>query len=143
MNRHTDFTLKGVSTLKLGLEFKPDPSLAVRFGYNYVSPMYDKGGYKDSGLNSDGSYYASATDYTNWKSTNRITCGLGYTVNKFSFDLAYQYSSTTGDFYPFTNGLTATATDSNNQQYTISNNCSATKVNNKRHQVLFTLGYRF
>ena len=47
MNRHTEQTLKGVSTVKLGLEFKPDPTIAVRFGYNYVSPMYKKDGFKN------------------------------------------------------------------------------------------------
>lgn len=46
-NQHTKNTLKGVSTIKAGLEFKPDPSLAVRLGFNYVAPMYDKLGVKD------------------------------------------------------------------------------------------------
>jgi len=34
MNQHTKNTLKGVSTLKVGAEFKPDPALAVRLGFN-------------------------------------------------------------------------------------------------------------
>lgn len=52
MNRHTENTLKGVSTFKLGLEIKPDDNLAVRVGYNYVSPIYKKNAYKDSSVNS-------------------------------------------------------------------------------------------
>ena len=87
--------------MKLGLEYKPDPDIDVRFGYNYVSPMYKSEGFKDGSLQSNGSYYASATDYTNWKATNRITCGVGYTTGKFNLDLAYQYSATNGDFSPF------------------------------------------
>ena len=34
MNAHTERTLKGVHTLKLGAEFKPLPTLALRAGYN-------------------------------------------------------------------------------------------------------------
>lgn len=138
MNRHTENTLKGVSTLKLGLEFKPDPSIAVRFGYNYVSPMYNSDGYKDGTLSSAGSYYSSATDYTNWKATNRITCGLGYNVGNFNFDIAYQYSVTDGDFHPFMNYY-----ENNTTSSTEDNVANAVSVSNKRHQVLVTLGYRF
>ncbi len=135
MNSHTKNTLKGVSTLKLGLEMKPDENLAIRFGYNYTSPMYEEDGYKDTYLNSPGSYYSSATDYTNWKATNRITCGIGYTMNKFSFDLAYQYSVQDGRFHAFTEYFS--------DKPGMSNYCEAVDVSNKRHQLLLTLGYHF
>ena len=131
MNRHTEQTLKGVSTFKIGAEFKPDSKLAIRVGYNYVSPMYNEAGYKDVTVNSPGTYYTSSTDYTNWKATNRFTCGVGYNVGKLSLDLAYQYSSQSGDFSPFTS------------YYAYDNICNAVKVDNKRHQLLFTLGYHF
>ena len=136
MNDHTDRTLKGVSTLKLGLEYKPAPEIAVRFGYNYVSPMYKEEGFKDGTLNSDGSYYSSATDYTNWKSTNRITCGIGYNVGNMNLDVAYQYSSTNGEFSPFMNYF-------DNNDKSEDNVCDAVNVSNKRHQLLFTIGYKF
>ena len=136
MNDHTKQTLKGVSTLKVGLEYKPDPAIAVRFGYNYVSPMYKKEGFKDGTLQSNGSYYSSATDYTNWKATNRITCGLGYATGQFNVDLAYQYNSTSGEFSPFMNYWDENYPDEDNV-------CNPVNVNNKRHQVLLTLGYKF
>jgi len=136
MNRHTQETLKGVSTLKLGLEYKPDPSLAIRFGYNYVSPMYSKDGYKDVSISSPGTYVTSQSDYTNWKSTNRITCGLGYTFDKFSVDLAYQYSMQKGDFNPFADRLSNVASEYDNK-------ADVVKVKNNRHQVLLTLGLTF
>jgi len=136
MNRHTEETLKGVATLKLGAEFRPDPALAVRLGYNYVSPMYNKDGFKDGTLQTDGSYYSSATDYTNWKSTNRITCGLGTRVGSMNIDLAYQYSSTNGEFSPFMSYV-------DNETPADDNIANSVKVNNKRHQVLLTLGYTF
>lgn len=138
MNRHTGNTLKGVNTLKVGFEIKPDDKFAIRLGYNYVSPMYKKTGYKDVTIDSPGSYYSSQTDYTNWEETNRITCGLGYSSGKLSLDLAYQYSVQRGYFSPFTNYY---ASEQDSPQY--DNICDALKINNKRHQLLFTLGYHF
>lgn len=136
MNNHTEETLKGVSTLKLGLEYKPVAELALRVGYNYVSPMYNENGFKDGSVWSAGSYYASQTDYTNWKSTNRFTLGAGYNMGPLSLDLAYQYSATNGNFYPFMSYV-------DHQDAAEDNIAGAVKVNDKHHQVLFTIGYRF
>jgi hypothetical protein len=137
MNRHTENTLKGVSTLKLGAEYKVTDQLALRVGYNYLSPMFNKDGYRDGSISSPGSAYATSTDYTNWESTNRFTFGLGYTVKKFFVDLAYQYSQTDGKFYPFMSYYSDAASPS------ASNIADAVNVSNKRHQALLTLGYRF
>ena len=137
MNEHTERTLKGVSTVKIGMEYKPDAAIALRLGYNYVSPMYNKNGFKDFTVDSPGTYYSSSTDYTNWRSTNRITCGVGYTVNKFSFDLAYQYSVQSGDFHPFTDFGSLDSPVGERNIGTVS------EVDFKRHQLLLTLGYAF
>ena len=137
-NQHTKNTLKGVSTIKAGLEFKPDPSLAVRLGFNYVAPMYDKLGVKDVTLDSYGVFYQSQSDFTNWEDTYRITAGLGYNIDKFSIDLAYQYSTTNGNFSPFYD-----CADNINSESLTNNNFDVCKVSNKRHQLMLTLGYRF
>ena len=129
MKRNTEKSLKGVHTLKAGLEFKPDPALAVRFGANYISAAYDKNGVRDMTIDSPGVMYSSTTDYTNWKDTYRITCGLGYKSGGFNVDLAYQYSATNGEFHPF-------------QPYA-GGQAGALDVSQKRHQVLLTLGYTF
>lgn len=136
MNSHTEKTLKGVHTLKLGAEYKPAKDVALRIGYNYVSSMYDKNGFKDGTLDTHGSYISSATDYTNWEDTHRLTLGAGYTYEKFNFSLAYQYSATNGTFYPF-----GEIRDS--QDATLYNKADGVKVTNKRHQLLLTLGYTF
>ena len=104
--------------------------MAVRFGYNYQSSAYEENGVRDMMLDSPGVSYASTTDYVNWKDTHRITCGLGYKTNGWNFDLAYQYNTTSGDFYPM-------------QMYDAGQNLGVRKVYNKRHQVLLTLGYTF
>ena len=150
MNRHTRETLKAVSTLKIGAEAKVMPNLAVRAGYNYVSPMFKKEGYKDGNIDSYGSNYSSATDYTNWEATNRYTVGIGYTLGKMSFDLAYQYAQTNGKFHPFADSYldyTYPGKDSNGNDVTMTesldNYANAVKVSNKRNQLLLTLTYRF
>lgn len=136
MNRHTEQTLKGVYTLKLGAELKPIPEMAVRLGYNYVSPMYNEDGFKDGTLQSEGSYYSTATDFTNWKATNRITCGLGYQLDDINLAIAYQYTTQKGEFMPFMNYV-------DNDFAADDNLCNTVEVKNNRHQVLFTVGYTF
>ena len=136
MNNHTERTLKGVHTLKLGAEYKPVKDVALRIGYNYVSPMYQKDGFKDGSLDSYGSYVASATDYTNWEDTHRFTLGAGYTYEKFNISLAYQYSTTKGKFYPFMSYTDNYVRDCDNVVDGVS-------VKNNRHQLLLTLGYTF
>ena len=136
MKQNIKNSLKGVHTVKVGMEFKPEKNFAVRLGYNYQAAMYNKNGFKDGSLESYGTYYASTTDYTNWKDTHRFTAGVGYNYGKFSFDLAYQYSQTNGDFYPFMSYV-------DNSEPKFDNVCDAVKVSNKRNQLLFTVGYKF
>ena len=136
MNRHTEQTLKGVATLKVGAELKPDAAMAVRLGYNYQSPMYEESGFKDGTIASQGSYISSATDYTNWKATHRITCGIGYSFGPLNLSAAYQYSVTNGDFMPFMNYLDNTTPADDNVAKSVS-------LSNKRHQIMATIGYSF
>ncbi|MBP3776363.1 MAG: hemin receptor [Prevotella sp.] len=144
MKRHTENTLKGVSTLKLGAEFKADKSLAIRIGYNYVSPMYQENGVRDQTLQSPGVYYASTTHYINWKDTHRITAGVGFSFDKFRLDLAYQYSMRKGDFYPFMKDYSAAFIDEDtNQTMTLNNHCDAVSVKDNRHQIQCSLTYSF
>lgn len=135
MKDNTEQSLKGVSTLKVGLEFKPVPTLSLRAGYNYISPAYNKNGIRDMTLDSYGVKYASTSDYVNWDSTNRFTCGLGCKIGNLNLDLAYQYSVTDGDFYPMQPDIFKTAD--------IKGDVQSASVSNKRHQVLLTLGYTF
>ena len=143
MNRHTSETLKGVVQLKLGAEVKVDKNFAVRFGYNYASPMYKESGSKDFDIDSYGTNCASATDFTNWKATNRLTCGIGYRYNNFNVDLAYQYSVRKGTFSPFQAawGDYYDGDVDNPEQIDITP--TTVEVSNKRHQLLLTLGYTF
>lgn len=136
MNDDTRANLKGVSTLKVGAEWKPISMLAVRLGYNYVSPMFRDGAFRDQSIDSNGVYTATSSDYTNWKAINRITCGLGFNYQNLSIDVAYQYSAQKGDFFPF-----MSYKDPDDSAYdNIAQGCS---VKNNRHQLLMTVGYKF
>ena len=149
MKRHTEQSLKGVSTLKLGVEYKPDPNLAFRVGYNYMSPIYQTTAMRDQTLDAPGVYYASTTDYTNWKDTHRFTLGVGFTFDQFRFDLAYQYQTRDGEFYPFMKQYAASYDefDENGNTtgniITLTNQCDPVKVKDNRHQLLCSLTYTF
>ena len=132
MNHHTENTLQAVSTLKLGAEMKPEDNLAVRLGFNYVSPMYKDNAVKDGDVNSVGNAL-TGTAFTNWDATYRITAGVGYRFDRFNVDIAYQYSTTDGTFSPYF--------DWNDKDYP--NAPQTCKVSDKRHQLMMTLGYTF
>ena len=144
MKRLTQNTLRGVSTLKLGIELKAGPKVSLRAGYNYVSPMYKESGVRDQTIDSPGTYMASTTDYTNWKATNRLTAGVGFNIDKLRLDFAYQYQMRSGDFYPYMNGLSAQyISDNTGKTETLRNECSAVNVKDNRHQLQCTLSYSF
>lgn len=115
-------TLKAQHTIKVGAEFKPTSSLALRLGYNYLTSAYDKSGYKTI------LYYepATDTDFTNWGGINRITAGFGFNWKGGYLDLAYQFQSQKGDFYAFDDaGL------------------KPTTIKDNRSQLIATIGFRF
>jgi len=138
MKRNTEDVLKGVSTIRVGMELKPIDALALRLGYNYVTPMMNKNGERDMTLNSPGVMYASTADYTNWQETNRVTAGVGYKSGGFTVDLAYQFNQTEGTFYPFQSSVTF-----NGDDFTERNIGTGAITKFRRHQLLLTLGYTF
>ena len=137
MNNHTEDALRGQHTLKLGVEAKITDHFSLRAGYNYLSALFKDLAEKNGSLKSPGTYYASSTSYVNWKDTNRFTFGLGWNIWRFNIDLAYQYSQQSGTFYPFMNYYDGPGTSVED------NIANPTKVNNKQHQLLLTMGYKF
>ena len=66
------------------------------------------------------------TDYANLKSTQNITCGLGYRGDSFYADAALLYSRQKADFYPFEDP-----------------NLKATQLNSNLLKAMVTVGVRF
>jgi len=134
--------LKGVNTLRLGAEIKLVPEFAVRAGYNYSSAVFENDALKGLPYNS----IHTDTDFSNEKSINNFTLGLGYRIGNFYADIAYQYSVYKEDFYPFVRGFYGLDLDNkipNKGEILSDMNLIKTKVNNDRQQVLLTLGFRF
>jgi hypothetical protein len=126
--------LKGVHTVRAGLEYKPVSAFALRLGYNYSTTAYKDNAMKwlpQNSLNTD-------TDFANTKAMQTVTAGLGYRGKMFYMDLAYKLNAYKADFYPFFNELAA-----NGGQTMYDVTPAATEVSNLRHQVLLTLGIRF
>lgn len=108
------------STLRLGAEFRVTPQFSVRAGYSYVSSPV-----KSSVADNMETVYTTGTrpQYVVDKSTNYVTCGLGYRYQKFYIDAAYVWKHRTSDYHAYTPDPAnpnipspqATITDSNSQ----------------------------
>lgn len=124
-------SLKGVHTFRIGMESKLMPALSLRAGYNFRSaPMYDDS-LKNFPFTDE---TRTDAEYMNLKSQQAVTVGLGYRGKLFYADLAYKYDFYKADFYNFGSFYDF-----------VSDGISlpATKVDNERHQLLFTLGVNF
>jgi len=119
--------MKGVSTLRLGAEYKPIPAFSLRAGYNYSTAAYKEDAIKALPANS----INTDTDFANSKSMSTFTLGIGYRFSSFYADLAYKFDTYKSDFYPFYNDIDGPVTP------------PATEVTNTRSKVLLTLGMRF
>lgn len=120
--------LKGVSTFRIGAEYKPIPEFAIRAGYNFRSTLFEDNAYKDL------PYYSieTDTDYANTKQRHTISLGVGYRGKVVYADIAYKYDTFKSDMYPYVN------LDGN----TIYPG-TATKLTSNRSQALLTIGARF
>ena len=134
LKNEADRHMKGVSTIKLGLEYMVDPHVALRVGYNYVSSPYNKSAYRNQFINSASLDYTTTTDYMNLSEINRFTCGIGLTFGKFYADAAYMYQNQHGDFYAFN-------TQMNNPS--AHNDCPSSRIKLDRSKFMLTIGYRF
>ena len=112
--------LKGVHTLRLGMEARLAPQFSLRAGYNYSSSAFKKDTYRIL------STYGTQTEYNNTLDQNTFTFGLGYRGSVVYADLAYKYDMYKSNFYPFDDI-----------------DLPATKVDNSRQQLLFTFGAQF
>ncbi len=112
--------MKGVHTFRVGMEARVAPQFSIRAGYNYSSAIFNDDAYTTLAT------YRTSTDFNNIKDRNTFTFGLGYRGSVVYADLAYKLDMYKSDFYAFDDV-----------------DLPATKVDNSRHQLLFTLGARF
>jgi hypothetical protein len=96
MNEHTAEYFTARHTLRLGVE-KTFGAFYTRLGYNYLTGGYKKDAWKLIPINS----VQTNTAFTNLKSTQNFTCGIGFRGDAFYVDAAVLYSTQKADFYPF------------------------------------------
>lgn len=125
--------LKGVHTIRVGMEYKVIPEFAFRLGYNYITSAIDKEAIKWIPTNS----IMTDTDFANKQSQSNYTLGIGYRAKSFYADLAYQFSTYKENFNLFYNEFKVS---DGNWDLVLPPD---TKVTNTRSQVLLTLGFRF
>ena len=123
-------TLKGIHTVRFGLEARVVPQFSIRAGYNYQTAAF----VNDSFKNIVDDETRPDSEYNNTKSKNTFTFGLGYRGSVIYADLAYKYDIYKSDFYAFEDFRSG----SNGLEY-----LPSTKVDNSRHQLLLTVGARF
>jgi hypothetical protein len=123
-------TLKGVHSFRVGMETKVSSAFSVRAGYHFRSTPITSNAFKNI---SDTDNTRTDAEYLNLKSRQAVSVGLGYRGRLVYADVAYKYDFYKGDFYAFDGGLD----QSGNLLL------SPTKVNNERHQLLFTIGVHF
>ncbi|MBQ8673719.1 MAG: outer membrane protein transport protein [Bacteroides sp.] len=118
--------LKGVSTFRIGAEYKLAPEFSLRAGYNYRSAAFKEDAFKDLPINS----IQTDTDFANAESLSNYTLGIGYRTSSFYVDLAYKYTTQEAKFYPF-------------DMFDGERLVQATQVKNARSQMMVTLGLKF
>lgn len=148
MKALTKQCLEAVHTLRIGAEVKPCPQFALRVGYNFVSPKYSVHGFRNQSFASQGNYYASTTDYVNWRATHRLTAGVGIAIGHIVADVAYQYATTAGEYYPFMSYRWQPMTNVTgipSMRPSWSKDCVAdmSRVTDRRHQVAVTVILRY
>lgn len=143
-NVATDKYLKGVHTLKLGMEAMLTPSFSFRAGYNYVTSAFKDGSarYIPNVETLQDKYIwfdETRTDpeYHNIKARNTITLGLGYSGRVVYADVAYKYDFYKSDFFMFDDYKFAT------DGVTVVDRNNSALVDHNRHQVLLTVGVHF
>ncbi len=113
-------------TLRIGTELRPVENLAVRFGYAMATPAVKADAYRTYATNTTRTDF----DFTNEKSTNYITAGLGYRFDNSYVDVAYVLQTKLQDYYAY------------NPTY-VNGFGAPVELTSKHNQILVTYGVRF
>lgn len=133
--------MQAVHSFRIGAEAMVTKGVYARMGYNYVSSPFKDGAYLNQFTNSPSYAYSTNTDYVNLGDTHRITAGLGVRGKHFYADVAYQYQKQERDVHAFDGGHDPylEATQNDDTTYLL----RGQKADLNRHNVLFTVGYKF
>lgn len=141
MNRLTSRSLRGVHSAKFGLETRLTDQVSLRAGYNYYSKVYEKDARLDQNIDSYAMTVNTGTAYMNTGDVNILTVGLGYRGKHFFADMAYKYRRQQGSFYAFDDSFSSKPDFAGTDVAGVK--LDPVDVNLDRHQVCFTVGYKF
>jgi len=113
-------------TIRVGTELRPIENVSVRLGYAMVTPAIKADAYRTYATNTTRTDF----DFTNDKSTNYITAGLGYRFGKSYMDVAYVLQTKLQDYYTY------------NPTY-VNGFGAPVEITSKHNQILLTYGVRF
>ncbi len=129
---------KGTSTIRVGAEYRLTPRLSLRAGYSHTSTASGSElENANTDLNKSGMEVSTAgmnPSYNVNNATRYITCGLGYKVNGFYFDLAYVNKHRTSTFNAFTPFV---------DYDKVWTQAPTAKLTDNSSQIVATIGYRF
>lgn len=129
-NQDINSMMQGVSTYKIGAEYRIMPNLAIRLGYNYITPATKSNAVRnlpDNTVRTDPQYFLQGN-------TQNYAVGLGYHYNNWSFDVAYVLMNQKESFYPY------------NDQWIYSNladRVNPASVTSKTNNFVMSVGFRF
>jgi long-subunit fatty acid transport protein len=115
--------MKSVSSFKVGGEFRATDNIALRLGYNYISPATKSDAYRILG---PGNSVRTDSEYFLDVNTQNFTAGIGFRYNSWNFDLAYVLSNQKQDFYPYDDA-----------------NLAPARLTTRNSNLAFTIGLRY
>lgn len=126
VTRHVKDLYKSAHTVRVGAEVRVTNAFKVRGGYSHTtSPV------NEAALDGAMGIYTSGTDlgYTLPKSTQYITCGLGYSFGSVYLDAAYVHRKRDAQYHVFSPSSTGVG--------------PMADIRNTNNQIVLSLGFRF
>lgn len=133
---------QSTNILRLGAEYRITPQWSVRAGYSYESSpvkseILDPTGYRANYMYTSGpNDFETQPSYTLDRTTNYVTCGLGYRYKNFYADLAYVYRHRNSDYHAFSDYNESTGDNLLVQ-------APKANLSDNNSQIALTLGFRF
>ncbi len=128
-NQDISNMMQGVSTYKIGGEYRITNSLALRLGYNYITPATKSNAVRNlpnNTVRTDPQYFLQGT-------TQNYTAGIGYNYKNWNFDVAYVLMDQKESFYPYNDTWI----------YSAANTVRPASLITKTNNFVMTVGVRF
>lgn len=138
---------KATNIMRLGAEYRVTPAFSVRAGYSFESsPVTQEAmdGYTGQGNGREATYiYTSGPDdtetqpaFTLDKTTQYITCGIGYRYKNFYADAAYVHRARKSKYQAFTN-----YNEGVSPNYFVS--APSATISDNNNSIVLTVGFKF